>query len=364
MSATKVKKARVSKLPQSEVNITLATSAASIDAEDPSEIEPPHEECDYNRSEFLKLKWRFVCATLNNYSLDELANCKLTAEKTATYGIIGLEVSKKGTPHLQMYMEFGGSKRISEIRNLLSPRAAFFKRKGNPIQASSYCRGDYTTTKGKYKPKNEVVFEYGELTKQGERTDWRMAVDALTEGRSVVETIEIQPHLLPNIRALTQYQTLISKSSHRDLKVIVLYGVSGSGKTRWAYDNYPDLFSKPDGDWWDGYAGEQCVLLDDFAGGLPFHTLLKVADRYPLRLPIKGGFVPALFTTLVITSNKHPSFWYQAGIGAMRRRIHQMAHFSDLNMIIDFQPVETFFEDSQEKGSPRGVATHPAFKVA
>lgn len=346
----KVRKPRASKkCLKSEVNITLATSEAFTAEEDPSSVhDAPHEGIDHNRSEFNALKWRHVCATLNNYTPEELANCKLTAEKTATYGIIGLETSQTGTPHLQIYMEFGVQHRISELRSLISPRAAMFKRKGNPIQASSYCRGDYTTTKGKYKPKNEVCFEYGELSKQGERSDWRLARDTLLEGRSVVEVIETQPHLLPNIRALTQYQTLISKSSHRDLKVIVLYGVSGAGKTRWAFDNYPELFSKPDGDWWDGYSGQKTVLLDDFAGGLPFSTLLKVADRYPLSLPVKGGFVPAAYDTLIITSNKHPSRWYQAGLGAMRRRIHQIAYLSDLNQVIEFGDPATILSQGGE----------------
>jgi len=342
---TNKKKARVSKKKclKVEGNITLDTSKAFHAEEDPTSVfDAPHEGVDHNRSEFNALKWYSVVSTLNNYTADELANCRLTAERTATYGIIGLEVAPTtGTPHLQMYMEFKSQKRISELRSLISPRAAFFKRKGNPIQASSYCRGDYTTTKGKYKPKNDVVFEYGELSKQGERSDWRSARDLLHDGRSVVDVIETQPHLLPNIRALTQYQTLISKSSHRELKVIVLYGVSGSGKTRWAFDNYPELFSKPDGDWWDGYANQQTVLLDDFAGGLPFHTLLKVADRYPLSLPVKGGFVPAQYTTLIITSNKHPSQWYTAGLGAMRRRIHQIAHLTEIDNNITFGDVDS-----------------------
>ena len=342
----KVRKPRASKkCLKGEGNITLATSEAFTAEEDPtSVIDAPFETFNHTRSEFNKLKWRHVCATLMNYTQDELANCKLTAEKTATYGIIGLEIAPTtGTPHLQIYMEFANQKRISELRTLISPRAAFYERRGNPIQASSYCRGDYTSWKGIYKPKNEVCFEYGELSKQGERSDWRLARDTLLEGRSVVEVIETQPHMLPNIRALSQYQTLISKSSHRDLKVIVLYGVSGGGKTRWAFDNYPELFSKPDGDWWDGYSGQKVVLLDDFNGGLPFSTLLKVADRYPLSLPVKGGFVSAAYDTLIITSNKHPSHWYQAGLGAMRRRIHQIAYLSDLNQVIEFVDPATHF---------------------
>lgn len=326
------------------VNITSPTSEAnSVAEEDPVFVEPPYEAPDRNRSEFDKVKWRHLCSTLNNYTPDELANCLLTAQKVATYGIIGLEVGPRtGTPHLQMYFEFGTQKRTTDLRRLISPRAYFLVRRGNPIQASSYCRGNYTTTKGEYKPLNEVVYEFGELSKQGERTDWVKARDDLNAGVSLVDVIGEQAHLMPNIRALQQYTTLVAKSKHRDLKVVVLFGPPGSGKTKWVYDNFPDAFSKPDGDWWDGYSGQSVVLLDDFYGGIPYHTMLKVADRYPLSLPVKGGFVPALYDTLVITSNKAPWIWYEKGLGALARRITEVAEVIDIHQSIEFRPLDDF----------------------
>jgi len=42
-----------------------------------------------------------------------------------------------------------------------------------------------------------------------------------------------------------------------------IHGASGSGKTRAVLGLYPDCYIKPRNLWWDGYAGEDVVLVDD-----------------------------------------------------------------------------------------------------
>lgn len=352
---------------KSEGNITLATSEAFLEPEtivevpviqngfanaSPSsnlpqsiperdEADKPNESVDYNTKDFNSKKFRNVCMTLNNYTTADLDQCKLSAEKVATYAVIGLEVAPKtGTPHLQMYFEFANQKRVSEIRQLTSSRVAIFQRRGTPLQASDYCKyADYnkhTRQTREYKHPNKF-FEYGEISHQGKRTDWESAVSALQNGDCVTSVIDAQPHLLPNIRALREYSGMVSKSTHRDVKVYVIYGESGSGKTRWAYENYPDLFSKPDGAWWDGYSGQKTILLDDFYGtDIPYNTILKVLDRYPLSLPVKGGFVPAMYDTVIITSNKNPESWYYESSRALCRRIYKIAKHDDKDKPVEF----------------------------
>jgi len=57
--------------------------------------------------------------------------------------------------------------------------------------------------------------------------------------------------------------------------VTLLYGPSGCGKTRLAREE-EDLWFTPLGDpgWFDGYDGQEAVLLDDFAGTAPSLPLL------------------------------------------------------------------------------------------
>ena len=48
-------------------------------------------------------------------------------------------------------------------------------------------------------------------------------------------------------------------------EVWVLWGPSGTGKSRFVAACWPDAFWKaPESKWWDGYSGQETVVLDDF----------------------------------------------------------------------------------------------------
>ena len=45
-------------------------------------------------------------------------------------------------------------------------------------------------------------------------------------------------------------------------------------------------------DWFDGYIGQDTAIFDDFrASGNRFSYILRIIDRYPMDVPVKGGFV-------------------------------------------------------------------------
>jgi hypothetical protein len=60
----------------------------------------------------------------------------------------------------------------------------------------------------------------------------------------------------------------------------------------------------------DGYDGERTLVLEDFAGGIPYRTILRMLDNYRFEMQTKGGYVPAAWTTVLITSNLRPAHWY------------------------------------------------------
>jgi len=235
------------------------------------------------------------------------------------------EVGEGGTPHLQGYVAWESPRSLEKFKADLGGRLHYGDKNGNTNgsaqQNRNYCLGQ---VEKKGFTDNPTFEEYGEVPRQGARTDWQQAVNHLQGGAAISTVVVEQPQLLPCIRALERFQQISNQPLNRPVHVIVLIGQSGTGKTRWAYDTYPDLYSKPEGHWWDGYTGQKTILLDDYYGDISYSQLLKVCDRYPLTVPVKCGFVHAQWTTIIITSNRHPRSWYPAepNIDALKRRIN------------------------------------------
>lgn len=82
---------------------------------------------------------------------------------------------------------------------------------------------------------------------------------------------------------------------------------------------------------WDGYRGEEHVVIDEFRGDINVSHLLRWLDRYPVRVEIKGSSVPLSARKLWFTSNIPIESWYpqldSETMDALKRRIN-ITHFA------------------------------------
>lgn len=222
------------------------------------------------------------------------------------------------TPHLQGYLELKNGMTMSALLKK-HPGCYFAVSNGNAKSNIDYVsKKDATWVGGPW--------TWGEPKAQGARTDLLEVQEQIADGATAEEIAdESFPLWCRNHRAIDRY--IAMKAPKRDWKteVWIIWGTTGTGKTKMVYEKEENLFFKPDGEWYDGYTGQEAVLFDDFMCDIKLTQMLRLLDRYPMQVPVKGDFVNWAPRRLYITSNLDPALWYsgcaQESIKALMRRI-------------------------------------------
>lgn len=262
--------------------------------------------------------------TWNNYPEDH--HSRLKEKREIAFIVYQEEVGENGTPHLQGYIELKNQTAFSKVRKWFKWHIE--KRLGSQQEAIDYCSKSDT--------KVGETRTWGKKKCMGSRTDIQNAYEALKTGSSLLKVAEEAPLVHAKyFRAMQNYKGLLAKESTKEFRavnVLVLWGEAGTGKTRYAYDNYKEVYALREQDgqiWWDGYEGEECLLIDDFYGWMPWGLFLSTLDGHPQRLNVKGGHTYAGWTTVIITSNQEPEKWYpkKGAPKELIRRINEIREF-------------------------------------
>ena len=100
-------------------------------------------------------------------------------------------------------------------------------------------------------------------------------------------------------------KTMPPAVSRSDLDNHWLWGATGTGKSKYAREKWPDFYLKDITKWWDHYNGQSAILVDDID---PEHKFLAKqlknwSDHYPFTPEIKGGRLPPIRpATVIVTS--------------------------------------------------------------
>lgn len=262
-------------------------------------------------------KTHAYCFTWNNYTDDNIEALK---SENFRYLIFGHEVAPTtGTPHLQGYIYYKNQRTVSAIIKKLKG-IHLEASHGSPAQNHQYCSKD-----GKYE-------EYGTPPRQGTRSDIVEVRDAIKSSPSVRQMIN-DGHV-SNLQCLKLAETLMKYYEQpRTEKPHVrwYYGATGTGKSKTAYEELPDAYTcMSTNRWFEGYDGHTQVIIDDMRKDFcKFHELLRILDRYPLRIECKNGSRQFLATQIIITSCHHPKqmFDTREDIKQLLRRIDEIRGF-------------------------------------
>lgn len=216
-----------------------------------------------------------------------------------------VEKGQSGTTHIQACFKFGSQRSFAAIKKQLP--TAHIESCKSYFDSYKYCSKSDTRVSGpiRYGPapippkrKGRTSKEFNELVLDGS------IEDLVRDG-----TVHIGQY--PKLVAASQLFKLrtASNSSLAKLENEWHYGPTGTGKSRGVTEKYPNLFRKNPNKWWDGYQGEEVVLIDDFDKTL--HSCLgyyiKIwGDHYPFKAECKGSTMQIRPQKIIITSNYHP----------------------------------------------------------
>lgn len=199
-----------------------------------------------------------------------------------------------GQRHLQGFLGFYDSQRLSAVKKIL-PSPHFEEMKGSLMQNQAYCSKE-----------NDLIV-YGNLPdlpgasktqKKSAEERWQLAKDGQFE--------------MLNPEQIRTYEYIFSKYGQQpkdlaQLNNVWIQGPTGLGKSHGTRLMHPGLYSKPASNkWWDGYKGEEVVLLDDLdpQHGKEMEAYIKIwSDHYVFTAEVKGGHLQARPGKIIITSN-------------------------------------------------------------
>lgn len=264
-----------------------------------------------------------------------------------------------GREHVQGYVQFDRQYRLLQAKSRIqrmfhtsaSPRLALAM--GDAEQNRVYC-----TKLSDRIPGTEPV-EVGEPGKRGKRNDLialrPLILSGVTPSQALLANATFAPLAIRHHRS---WKSLVAESipkrdSSIEPNIIVLYGVSRAGKSKYAHATYPDAYIHADGKWWDDYSGEKEVIYDDFDGGhCTFGEFKRWFDRYPVRVEVKGAMCQLSATTHIVTTNVYPSHWWskkvtgEYGRDAIWGRISKIWHYHTLGQ----EPI--IYEPAQFRALP------------
>lgn len=282
-------------------------------------------------------QFRNFCLTLNNEKrTDEELLEYVKTIPYIKYAIFQRERGeKKGTEHIQMYLEFSMQRTFNDLKKIF-PKAHIEQRLGTKEQARDYCRKEETRLEG-HNP-----MEFGNFVAGGQRSDLEDIMKMVADDvpiKEIAEKYPLQYFRYAKTIDMWRQEFLRDKYSNkfRNLEVVYIYGSAGCGKTsdilnRYGYENVYRVFQYKNA--FDTYNGQDVLILDEYRSNFDIELFLNIIDGYPMLLPSRYNDRVACYTKVFIISNiplQKQYLYYQKSENetwkAILRRIHKIYNY-------------------------------------
>lgn len=257
--------------------------------------------------------------------------------KAVVYAICGIELCPKTQrSHLQCYIAFKNAKTIKATQKFTKGGKMHCEvRKGEAWEARNYCWKGPMKHKTAEPHAKAVWWETGILpVGKGKRTDILKTKESLENGANIRDIIR-ETTSNQSIQYAQKWLTYFEKKRNWKPEVFWFWGKTGLGKTREAHRIFNDESKKycvnETNRWWDGYDSHENVIFDDIrADFCKYHTLLRLLDRYEMRVEVKGAFRQLLAKRIIITSPFKPEALYgcREECSELLRRIDRVREFT------------------------------------
>jgi len=284
--------------------------------------------------------------------LNELTSGKLR------YAVWQLErAPSTGLVHFQVYVEWSSPQRASVFEKWTSlPPTSLSRDDFSEDERFAWCGGFHAEPriasreaarqycmeavfKGEDKGRLDGPWEWGDFDDggSGKRNDLRTVASFVAKGGTIRDVAEKWPDTFVRYeRGLRSLQEILAPSEFREVEGWVIWGDTGVGKSHWVYTTFgaSNVYTLANESplWFDGYAGQPVLFLEEFNSDVPIKKLLQIVDGYPFLAPIKGGFVSARWTRVIVTSNSDiaqqwpPELKRRFGFGAGRSPLGNVRH--------------------------------------
>lgn len=245
-----------------------------------------------------------------------------------------------GKRHVQGYACFRAPVSMATAKSRLYP--------SRPELHLEWARGsakeniEYCTKEASREPGAEP-YTFGDAPiRQGDRTDIKSLREAILENPSSSALDLWNEGIVRNYNMFKLAERVIelkaNESNHRDPPEVRWYhGPPGSGKTRAALDEFPDAWiSSGSLRWFQGYTGQSTAIIDDHRPShCEFGFLLRLLDRYPVTVELKGSSRRWTPKVIIVTAPSDPSTLYHyktaENLAQLERRIHEIRRYPILS---------------------------------